>query len=156
MRLPGQADVLEDMMLSTDHTHGLTNAYWPADRSEPVLDQTIGEALREAASRYGSRTALIDGALERGRRQWSFNDLLKAAERAARSLLTQFTPGEQVAVWAANSPEWVFLEFGDALAGITLVTVNPAYLGNEAAHVLGHSRASGVFVQPRPRPRSGD
>ena len=35
-------------MLSTDHTHGLTNAYWPADRSEPVLDQTIGEALRAA------------------------------------------------------------------------------------------------------------
>jgi hypothetical protein len=62
MRLPGQADVLEDMMLSTDHMHGLTNAYWPADRSEPVLDQTIGEALREAASRYGSHTAHIDGA----------------------------------------------------------------------------------------------
>jgi fatty-acyl-CoA synthase len=53
-----------------------------------------------------------------------------------------------VAIWAANSPEWVFLEFGAALAGITLVTVNPAYLGNEAAHVLGQSRASGVFVQP--------
>jgi signal transduction histidine kinase/CheY-like chemotaxis protein len=136
------------MMQSTDETHGLTNAYWPADRSELALDQSIGEALREAASRYGSCTALIDGALERGRRQWSFNDLLKTAERAARSLLTHFTPGEQVAVWAANSPEWVFLEFGAALAGITLVTVNPAYLGNEAAHVLAHSRASGVFVQP--------
>jgi hypothetical protein len=36
------------MMLRTDHTNGLTNAYWPADRSEPVLDQTIGEALRAA------------------------------------------------------------------------------------------------------------
>jgi len=47
-------------MLSTADTHGLTSAYWPADRSEPVLDQTIGEALREAASRHGSRTALID------------------------------------------------------------------------------------------------
>jgi len=102
-------------MLSTDHTHGSTKAYWPADRSEPVLDQTIGEALREAASRYGSRTALIDGILERGRRQWSFNDLLEIAERTARPLLTQFTPGEHVAVWAANSPEWVFLEFGAAL-----------------------------------------
>jgi len=136
------------MMLSTDHTHGLTKAYWPADRSEPVLDQTIGEALREAASRYGSRTALIDGTLEQNRRQWSFDDLLENAERTARALLTHFTPGEQVAVWAANSPEWVFLEFGAALAGVTLVTVNPAYLGKEAAHVLGQSKASGVVVQP--------
>jgi hypothetical protein len=31
-------------MQSTDETHGLTNAYWPADRSS--LDQSIGEALR--------------------------------------------------------------------------------------------------------------
>jgi fatty-acyl-CoA synthase len=136
------------MMLSTYHTRVLTNAYWPADRSEPVLDQTIGEALREAASRYGSSTALIDGTLEQGRRQWSFNDLLEAAERAAHALLTRFAPGERVAIWAANSPEWVVLEFGAALAGVTLVTVNPAYLGNEAAHVLGQSQASGVFVQP--------
>jgi len=135
-------------MLTTDHAHGLTKAYWPADRSEPVLDQTIGEVLREAASRYGSRTALIDGTLEQNRRQWSFDDLLETAERTARALLTHFTPGEQVAIWAANSPEWVFLEFGAALAGVTLVTVNPAYLGKEAAHVLGQSKASGVVVQP--------
>ena len=135
-------------MPSTDDAHRLTNAYWPADQSEPILDQTIGEALREIALRYGSRTALIDGTLEPSRRQWSFNDLLETAERVARSLLTRFTPGEQVAIWAANSPEWVFLEFGAALAGITLVTVNPAYLGNEAAHVLSQSQASGVFVQP--------
>jgi len=70
-------------MLTTDHAHGLSKAYWPADRSEPVLDQTIGEALREAASRYGSRTALIDGTLEQNRRQWSFDDLLENAERTA-------------------------------------------------------------------------
>src|SRR5271155_1334844 len=113
------------MMLSTDHTHGLTKAYWPADRSEPVLDQTIGEALREAASRYGSRAAPIAGTLEQTRRQWSFDDLLENAERTARALLTHFTPGEQVAVWAANSPEWVFLEFGAALAGVTLSRLIP-------------------------------
>ena len=140
-------------MLTTDHAHGLTKAYWPADRSEPVLDETIGEALRAAASRYGSRTAFIDGTLEQNRRQWSFDDLLETAERTARALLIHFTPGEHVAIWAANSPEWLFLEFGAALAGVTLVTVNPAYLGKEAAHVLGQSKASGVFVQPRYRGR---
>ena len=29
-------------------------------------------------------------------------------------------------MWAPNSPEWLLMEFGAALAGLTLVTVNPA------------------------------
>ena len=37
--IPGQTDVWEDMMPSTDHAHRLTSAYRPADRSEPVLDR---------------------------------------------------------------------------------------------------------------------
>jgi fatty-acyl-CoA synthase len=37
------------MMLNTGHTHGLNNAYWPADRSEPVLDRTRHE--RDAGER---------------------------------------------------------------------------------------------------------
>jgi fatty-acyl-CoA synthase len=52
---------------------------------------------------------------------------------------------ERVAVWAPNSPQWIILEFGAALAGLTLVTVNPAYRGEELAHLLGDSRADGLF-----------
>lgn len=76
-------------------------------------------------------------------------DLRRAAGRrraGRRALLTRFTPGERVAVWAPNSAEWVILEFGAALAGLTLVTVNPAYQGDELAHVLGHSAADGLFL----------
>jgi len=46
-------------------------------------------------------------------------------------------PGEPVAVWAGNGPDWVLLEFAAGLAGLTLVTVNPAYQAEELAHVLG-------------------
>ena len=31
---------------------------------------------------------------------------------------------DHVAIWVANQPEWVLVEFGAALAGLTLVTVN--------------------------------
>jgi fatty-acyl-CoA synthase len=55
----------------------------------------------------------------------------------------------RVAVWAPNSPEWVILEFAAALAGLVLVTVNPAYQGDELAHVLGHSEADGLFIADR-------
>jgi len=40
----------------------------------------------------------------------------------------------------------VILELAAALAGITLVTVNPALREAELRHVLGHSRAAGVFL----------
>jgi fatty-acyl-CoA synthase len=56
-----------------------------------------------------------------------------------------------MAVWAANCPEWVLLEFGAALAGLTLVTVNPAYRQEELSYVLRQSRAAGLVVQERYR-----
>jgi fatty-acyl-CoA synthase len=43
--------------------------------------------------------------------------------------------------------------FGAALAGVTLVTVNPAYLDKELTFVLKQSKASGIFVQPTYRQR---
>jgi fatty-acyl-CoA synthase len=128
-------------------------AYGRGELSEPILEQTIGDALRAAAALRGPCTALVEGTLAATRRRWSYDQLLAKAEQAARALLGRFSPGDRVAVWAGNCPEWVFLEFGAALAGITLVTVNPAYLGREAAYVLGKSRASGVIVQPVHRGR---
>jgi len=126
----------------------LERAYWPARGTAAGLrETTIGAVLRDAAGRAPDATALIDGDPDRrGRRRWTYAELLADAERAARALLTRFTPGERVAVWAANSPEWIILEFGAALAGLTLVTVNPAYQGDELAHVLGHSGADGLFL----------
>ena len=87
------------------------------------------------------------------RRQWRYGELLAEAERAARALLARFQPGDRVAVWAGNCPEWVMLEFAAGLAGMTLVTVNPAYQAEELAHVLGHSRARGIFLAAEHRGR---
>jgi len=131
----------------------LTSAYWPPvtpGTATGIRETTIGSILREAAGRAPGKTALIDGDPERpDRRQWSYAELLADAERAARALLARFRPGERVAVWAPNSTEWVVLEFAAALAGLTLVTVNPAYQGDELAHVLGHSEADGLFLADR-------
>ena len=79
--------------------------------------------------------------------------LSRMPRMSARALLPRFSPGEHVAIWAANCPEWALIEFGAALAGVTLVTVNPAYLANELAFVLKQSHASGIFVQARYRDR---
>ena len=92
--------------------------------------------------------ALIEGTLDdRSRRRWTLAELLEESEKVARALLLRFAPGEHVAVWSANGPGWLLIEFGAALAGLTLVTVNPAYLVQELAFVLKQSRARGVLVQ---------
>jgi fatty-acyl-CoA synthase len=127
----------------------LTMSHWPAGTSSPILDTTVGGVLRAAAQRAPDRVALADGD-----RRWTYGELLAEAERAARALLTRFAPGERIAVWAGNSPDWVLLEFAAGLAGLTLVTVNPAYQAEELAHVLGHSGARGLFLAGRYRDSS--
>ena len=68
------------------------------------------------------------------------------AERLADALLHRFEPGERIAIWSPNSPEWAIVEFGAALAGLILVTVNPAYQAKELAYVLQQSRSVGLFL----------
>ena len=125
----------------------LSSSYWPAGTSEPVLDTTVGGVLRAAARREPDRTALVEGIPDKSsRRRWTYSQLLEDSERAARALLGRFQPGERVAVWANNIPEWLLLEYACALANLTLVTVNPAFRPRELAYVLGQSRAAGLFL----------
>ena len=84
----------------------LSESYYPADQSEPVLDTTVGGILRDAAQAVPDQPALIGGHPDPAqRRRWTYGDLLQDAERCARALLGRFAPGERVAVWAPNVPE---------------------------------------------------
>ena len=133
----------------------LAAAYQPADRSRPLLETTCGSVLRDAAARCPDVPALVEGVPDPAeRRRWTYAGLLGEAERVARALLSRFDPGERVAVWAPNVPEWIQLQFGAALAGLTLVTVNPLYRAAEAADVLRRSGAAGVFLVPQVRGNS--
>jgi fatty-acyl-CoA synthase len=126
----------------------LTASYWPAEKSIDILDTTVGMVLRAAAERFGGATALVEGTPvpPASRRRWTFEAMLADAERVAGALLERFEPGERVAAWAPNIPEWILLELGAGLAGIVLVTVNPAYRPKELEYVLRQSGASGVFL----------
>jgi fatty-acyl-CoA synthase len=130
--------------------NALTTSHWIPDRSGPPLLEgvTVGGRLREVAGEVPDRIALVEGLSTPQRRQWTYRQLLADAERCARFLLRHFEPGEHVAVWAHNLPEWVLLEYGAALAGLTLVTVNPSLQPAEVAYILGQSRTAGVFLVP--------
>ena len=121
-------------------------SYWPADVSVPIRDTTVGAVLRAAAAAAPEQLALagpsaVDGAPQR----YCYAEFLAAAEECARALLALFRPGEHVAVYAPNSVEWLLLEFGAGLAGLVLVTINPANRARELEYVLRQSRAAGLF-----------
>ncbi|WP_051342577.1 AMP-binding protein [Pseudonocardia spinosispora] len=122
------------------------DSYLPADRREPLVEATIGDLLRRHARSVPDRVALIEAAPDpMTRRSWTYAQLFDSATRVASDLLDRFEPGDRVAVWAANHAEWILLQQGCALAGIVLVTINPAFLETEAGYVLRQSRARGLF-----------
>jgi acyl-CoA synthetase (AMP-forming)/AMP-acid ligase II len=132
----------------------LTTSHWLPDGSGPPLrpDTTVGQRLREVAAEVPDRVALVEGVPDAGaRRRWTYAGLLADAERCAVTLARHFSPGERLAIWAHNLPEWVIAEYGAALAGLTLVTVNPSYQPPELAYVLGQSRSAGLLVVPEVR-----
>jgi acyl-CoA synthetase (AMP-forming)/AMP-acid ligase II len=128
-------------------------SYLPAIDPDGPVDRTIGEALTAAAATWPERLALVEGLPSGEGRSWTFAGLEQAAHRAASALLDRFQPGDRVAVWATNRPEWLLTQFGAALAGITIVTVNPAYREGELRYVLNQSRANGLVVEPEVRGR---
>ncbi|HWE57426.1 MAG TPA: AMP-binding protein [Acidimicrobiales bacterium] len=119
-------------------------SYWPADRSSPVLDTTIGSVLRDTAARLPDAWAVIDG--DAPDRRCTYAQLLGDAERIATGLLSRFQPGERVAIWGPSSPEWLKIEYGAALAGLGLVTVNPGLKSGELRYVLEQSGAVGIIL----------
>ena len=125
----------------------LTESYVAGPKVPAVRDITLGQLLEQAANSAPDRIALIAGVPDPAlRRQWTYSELYTEAQRTARALLSRFKPGERIAVWAQNLPEWVMLEFGAGLAGMVLVTVNPGFRANELEYVLKQSRSAGIFV----------
>ena len=125
----------------------LTLSHATGPTEPPLRDITLGELLAWAAETTPERIALIAGVPDpAARRQWTYAQLHTQAQRTAKALRARFEPGERVAVWAPNLPEWVMMEFGCALAGLVLVTVNPAFKSHEVEYVLKQSRSAGVFV----------
>src|SRR5262249_23666132 len=149
----GAQRVTEDPIHAPCGHHESAVAHWTPDGSGPPLlvGATVGGRLRQIAGEVPDRVALVEGIPTAKRRRWTYLALLSDAENCARLLLKHFTPREHVAVCAHNLPEWVVLQYGVALAGLTLVTVNPSLQPAELKYILRQSRAVGVFTVPNVR-----
>ena len=112
----------------------------------PYRDVTVGALLTRLAEALPDNDALVYGD---GGPRWTFAQLEVEAREIARGLLALgVKPGERVAVWATNVPEWVVLQFALAKIGAILVTVNTALRGQEIDYLLRQS-GTGTLVTIR-------
>ncbi|PPR60893.1 MAG: 3-[(3aS,4S,7aS)-7a-methyl-1,5-dioxo-octahydro-1H-inden-4-yl]propanoyl:CoA ligase [Alphaproteobacteria bacterium MarineAlpha4_Bin2] len=125
----------------------LSESLAPRQRDMKVREITIGGLLREVSAKVPEGVALVEvsqgGMIERS---WTYAAMLKDSEHLAYALSSRFEPGERVVVWSPNSPEWVFMEYACALAGLVLVTANPSFKTKELRYVLKHSGAVALFT----------
>jgi fatty-acyl-CoA synthase len=133
----------------------LTESYWPAVGASSPRRVTMAELLSAAVARRPDGVALVDGVADASRRRrWTYRELYSRARKIAAALLQEFEAGERVALWAPNSADWVCFQIGAGLAGVVLVTVNPAYRHAEVAHVLRQSQARGLYFAQEHRGRA--
>jgi fatty-acyl-CoA synthase len=105
---------------------------------------TIGQVLEATARQHAAAEALVFPQL--GCR-WTWSEFARDVDAAARGLLALgIQPGEHVAIWATNVPEWVLLQFATARIGAVLVTINPAYRPFELEYVLNQSDAVALLL----------
>ena len=123
----------------------MTTPSYDRGEAEPaLLTATIGAQLEMTADRFGERTALVD--VPSGRR-WTYAELLADSRAFAAGLLRSgIRRGDRVGVWAPNTPEWVIVQFGTALAGVILVNLNPSYRQRELEYALDQSGIVAVYT----------
>jgi fatty-acyl-CoA synthase len=102
---------------------------------------TIGDALRRAASRFRDQEAL-----RYGDRCWTYRALDRAADRVAHRLAALgLAPGERVAAYGRNSDAYLIAWLGIVRAGLVHVPVNYALTASELGYIIGQSGARAVL-----------
>ena len=119
-------------------------AFGAGDR--PLLGQTIGQTLDDAARRYADREALVDRT---SGRRWTYAQLHDDVTAIAHGLLgLGIEKGERVGIWAPTCAEWTLVQYATAHVGAILVTINPAYRTHELEYVLNQSGVRVLVAAP--------
>src|SRR5262245_19820817 len=110
--------------------------------------QTIGLLPERAARLWGAREALAF----KGQRR-TFADFHADVEAAAKGLMELgIAPGDRVALWMVNRPEWLHAMFAITQIGAVLVPVNTRFRTADMTYVLGQSDAVAVILTDRSGP----
>lgn len=109
------------------------------------MTETLSTLLVDAAAGAADRPAFIAGE-----KRYSYPWLDERSRRAALGFSTMgIRPGDRVAIWLPNLPEWPALYFGLARLGAVAVLVNTRFRSAEVQDIVGRSRAKALILAPR-------
>jgi fatty-acyl-CoA synthase len=108
----------------------------------------IGSLVDVAARRFETKEALyFEG------NRWAFGQLKEEVDRVARGLIQLgIQPGEKVALWMPNRPEWIHALFAVAKTGAVLVPINTRFRTNDLEYVVRQSDATTLITVDRSGP----
>ena len=107
---------------------------WP---KETLIDMTFPQVLDRMVDEFPDQYAFRYTTLDYTRTYAEFRD---DVDTFARSLIAMgVKPGDHVAIWATNVPQWYITFWATTKIGAVLVTVNTAYKIHEAEYLLRQS-----------------
>ncbi|MDE8563804.1 AMP-binding protein [Anoxybacillus rupiensis] len=117
-----------------------------------MLEVTVGKLLEEKANAYPEHEAVVyaDRGLRMTYRQ--FDEYCRLVARGFMKLGIE--TGENVAIWATNTPEWLACQFATGKMGAVLVTVNTNYRTAELEYLLKQSDSTTLILIERYRDSS--
>jgi long-chain acyl-CoA synthetase len=109
----------------------------------PVPEQSVPQGFDEATDRFRDKTALVFYG-----RKLSFGELRDQVDRFAAALADLgVRPGDTVALYLLNSPQFVIAYFAALKAGARVTAISPVYTSFEIRHQLTDSGASVLVCQ---------
>jgi fatty-acyl-CoA synthase len=108
----------------------------------PPAVSRFGDLTDAAAIQWGDREALVFGD-----RRYTFRQIASEVDRVALGLIhVGVRPGEKVAIWLLNCPEWIFAMFALAKIGAVHVPINTRLRTVDLAQVLERSNAATLIT----------
>ena len=109
---------------------------------------TLGALPGRAAGRWGAREALVFAG-----RRLSFAEVAAGVDRVAGGLIAiGVRPGDKVALWMLNRPEWIEAAFAVLKIGAVLVPINTRLRTDDVAYVVDQSDSSTLILAERSGP----
>ena len=124
-------------------------AHWEAESfGVELLSLTLGDLLDQRAAAMPDKEALVYSYPEIGLNlRLNYREYRNEVNKLAKGLMALgIQKGENVAVWATNVPEWIFLELALAKIGAVIVTVNTNYRQDEIEYVLKQGDITTLFL----------
>jgi len=108
----------------------------------------LGDALRDALLTYKSRIALYEADRNRENARFSYQELLREAQRVTTRLQEAgVEPGDRVAILMSNQSRWVMSSHGVLFAGAVLVPLDYKLTAKEQLALIAHAEPKVLITE---------